>query len=146
LPIPVAESTPPKNAPAPTTSKIIATGRNAAAESSLSSLPVSPRRVPSSQDASSTEMVSATAGVPANAAIPERVECFGSQMLPKVPARISTSGTAMIPATSPSDGRSASSPASSATSMSSGTGTLIRLPIQDDQHDERFDLEPDDHC
>ena len=101
----MAWSTAPKNAPAPTTSRIIATGRSAVADSSLSCLPVIPRRVPSSQDASSTAMVSATAGVPMKAAMPDSVVAsFGSQMLPNVPTRISTSGTAMMNATSLSDG------------------------------------------
>src|SRR5262245_39687359 len=109
-------------------------GRNDAALSDATSDRVMPRRYPSSQNASSTAIVSAMAGVPMKLATPDAVDPSGSTMLPNVPARMSTSGIAMIPTTSPRLGspRSSSPLDSAAASISSGTGMLIRLPIHDE--------------
>ena len=138
-PTPVSDSTSPKKPPAPTTSRIMPSGRSARPVSAESSARLVPRRVPSSQKASSTAMVNATVGLPRNVSTASGVLDAGSARPPNVAPRISSIGSPMTSRTVPSFGSGAlpelsvlafSVLSSSGSPALSGTGRWMRLPIQ----------------
>jgi hypothetical protein len=127
-PMPVAESTAPKNAPDPITSSSIPTGFSALEMIEAMSEEERPRRSPSHMD-NSTASVSAMAGVPT------RVSRFRSgpsesRMFPKVPPRISSRGRPITRATTPMLGGVRSSASSWSFAEVAGMKECTRLSIQ----------------
>ena len=92
LPTPVACSTAPKNAPAPTTSRIMPIGLSDSPVIRASSPTVMPRRIPSRYMASSTATVSATVGVPRKNTIDWRFDPGARTTLPNVARGSAPSG------------------------------------------------------